>query len=133
MLDVKMSENLSKIIRSQTNLLVSVIASKEYGVLSLFSLISVPKGIASIRSYSEFYDKVQDIRINKFEIFQKYWHQENTDKESEDLINMSEYVCMCGGDIYIVFPSKMRMKIAWQKALNFYSSLLYIEVERHSI
>ena len=102
-------------------------------MLSLFSLISVPKGIASIRSYSEFYDKVQDIRINKFEILQKYWHQENTDKESEDLINMSEYVCMCGGDIYIVFPSKMRMKIAWQKALNFYSSLLYIEVERHSI
>ena len=95
MLDVKMSENLSKIIRSQTNLLVSVIASKEYGVLSLFSLISVPKGIASIRSYSEFYDKVQDIRINKFEILQKYWHQENTDKESEDLINMSEYVYLC--------------------------------------
>lgn len=25
------------------------------------------------------------------------------------------------------------MKIAWQKTLNFYSSLLYIEVERHSI
>lgn len=95
-----MSDNLSKIIHSQTILLVSVIASKEYGVLSLFSLTSVPRGIASVRSYSEFYDKVQVIGINKFEILQKYWHQENTDKqESEDLINMSKYVCvyMCVG------------------------------------
>ena len=135
-LDVKMSDNLSKIIHSQTILLVSVIASKEYCVLSLFSLTSVPKGIASVRSYSEFYDKVQVIRINNFEILQKYWHQEIQINKSQRILLTCQSMCACmcvGGHIHSISSKDATMKIAWQEALNFCSSLLHIEVERHSI